>query len=714
MAEEKKSSKWARVSVSSVVVSAFLLCVLGVGVYQQREIFTLKSRLQNVENMQAHHLTKRSEDTERSLTERLHHEMTSSLRAKRQTQPLDPDIVNLVTSLVQSETQALARYYCKDATKICEKGAAGPKGDQGNSSVPGPPGPKGDPGSSGVPGSQGTPGNPGPSGPKGDLGQRGLKGDSGLPGLPGLKGDLGERGEKGERGEAGRSGPPGPKGDSGSGSFVVPPHRESSLCCARLAAPAKTDADVVNIAANVRSDVLLPCSSSGYPVPKVTWSPPMPTSSRYVMSQDGMMIHDVNVTDEATYTCEVSNVLGKSVYTIHLGVQEPIVVFLNPPNATVNSHDNLTITCTFSGYPKPSVAWYHFKPDGTNVTLTSSIVTNQSAGGQGTSVLTIKDLGALDAGGYECRATNTREVVGSQAQVVVNSEPLIARGPQSQTSVSGQDIHLFCDVISNPPPVITWTYPQGGQPFNAKILPDGSLWLSKADSYNSGTYTCKATNKFGTMTATASLIVQVPVTVTVSPNVTSLHNTPYAAMTCVGHGEPKPALSWSKLVSGLPQGDQRYIVLPGTGTADLVISGITPPTEEQDSGVFVCIGDNGSSTGQGYAIVYKDLGALTCGSTFEQCTTAGSVCGGTCPANCGSGGGLVKGYLHYTLDSSICLAGIHSGRTDTQGGQIVWGVQNGDQHNITAVTSHGVSSLADGKQVIVAGLLDLSSSKPIL
>ena len=87
------------------------------------------------------------------------------------------------------------------------------------------------------------------------------------------------------------------------------------------APPSKASADVVSITANTGSDVLLPCSATGYPPPKVTWSPPVSGSSRHVTSVDGMTIKDVEVGDEATYTCEMTNVFGKSVHTVRLTVQ---------------------------------------------------------------------------------------------------------------------------------------------------------------------------------------------------------------------------------------------------------------------------------------------------------------------------------------------------------------------------------------------------------
>jgi len=64
-------------------------------------------------------------------------------------------------------------------------GAAGPKGDKGDTGPQGLTGPKGDTGQTGTQGIQGPRGTDGAVGPKGDTGIQGLKGDTGSKGDPG-------------------------------------------------------------------------------------------------------------------------------------------------------------------------------------------------------------------------------------------------------------------------------------------------------------------------------------------------------------------------------------------------------------------------------------------------------------------------------------------------------------------------------------------------
>ena len=54
------------------------------------------------------------------------------------------------------------------------------------------------------------------------------------------------------------------------------------------------------------------------------------------------------------------------------------------------------------------------------------------------------------------------------------------------------------------------------------------------------------------------------------------------------------------LFCSLPSGDPRYIIIPNTG--DFVISGISPTTEETDSGLYACTASSGASTATDYAV----------------------------------------------------------------------------------------------------------------
>lgn len=731
-------------ALSAVVATAVLLGLMGASVYQHREIAELNSRLAWLEGtpQEQGHRHKRSRVTDEDVRLTVE-ELMSRSRDSRQA-PLDGQMLSLVTNLVISQTQVLMNYYCVNASKICQRGDLGPegpagqkgepgvKGDAGPSSVgpqgpegaqglQGPAGQKGDVGQTGPKGEAGSLGPVGASGPKGEAGDAGspeLAGAQGQKGEPGVKGDTGPYGPRGVAGPMGPSGPPGPKGDMGYSALLTPPLAESAQCCVRLEAPLPSTTTTAQLLATTGSDVLIACNTTGYPPPTVTWSPPLSASPRFVVTSHGLQISDVRPADENTYTCHVSNLFGSNQQTTELRVTVPVQVSLSASSSAVNQHENLVLTCTFSGRPNPTVTWTHTKPDGSVETVTPSahdlLSTVQVSDGSGTSTLTIFDAGALDSGNYTCTAGNTYQSVSGHAQVVVNSVPYLTRAPQDQTVTVGGAVRLFCTVVGTPTPTVSWFYPMGGQPFNTFVLPDNSLLMTSADKYNEGTYTCQVANERGAFNVSATVTVLVPVTAVATPNVTSVTASGYVALSCAGDGSPDPNTTWSRLITQIPSKPGHFILLHEVG--DLVIAGVSAATAASDSGVYACTASNGISNATDYSVVYKDVGTLGCAGIFNDCSQLkGAVCGGTCPGNCdSSGAAAVKGWLHYTMDSSVCLAGLHTGVIDSQGGLVLWQVQDGAGVNITAGSSHGVTSLTDGQQTLVAGILDPKLPNPVL
>ncbi|KAK7497862.1 hypothetical protein BaRGS_00010996 [Batillaria attramentaria] len=697
MAENKKNcSNWIKVSAVSTIGLA-VVCSVVFLVHTQGRISELTARLESLEAEQRT-IRKRSAESEHS--------------AKRR--QVDPTLELLIRGQVETQIARVLIDSCHgDVSNLCRGGTPGAKGEPGTTGATGVTGATGPMGPMGPTGAKGDMGPAGPTGPAGLAGADGAPGPAGAPGAPGPAGAKGDTGPKGEIGPIGPMGPAGPAGPTGPMGLMGPagPKGEPGLMSppgakgepgtagpkgdpgvqgsqGPQAPPEQNSAGTVDIVASLGDDVLLPCSATGYPAPKVTWSPPLPISQRLLPATDGLRITNVQMADEHAYTCEVSNALGKSTTTYRLIVKQPVIVSVTPQNSAVDEHAQVTMTCTFSGFPNPTVA-----PDGRNETVTSGVqtVNPTTDGGLGTTTLTLPDVTAPDSGSYWCSASNVHETIAAPASVA------------SQTVQHGDSVRIYCDVVAYPPPNVTWIFPQGGQPFNAHILPDNSVLLTKVDTYNDGTYRCVATNQYGSQEAAMNLTVSVPTRANVGQTLTSLQGTPYVALTCTGSGDPAPTLQWSKLQTGLPN-DPRYLSLP---TGDLVISGITPATQEQDSGVYACTATNGGSTSTDYAIVYKDQGALSCTSTFQDCaTTIGAACGGTCPSDCQVAGGRLVGYQEYSMDSAVCLAAIHTGTIPSQGGQVVWQVRDGTGHNLSGGNIHGVTSTAGGPFSTVAGILD--------
>ena len=60
-----------------------------------------------------------------------------------------------------------------------------------------------------------------------------------------------------------------------------------------------------------------------------------------------------------------------------------------------------------------------------------------------------------------------------------------------------QSLVLPCPSEGYPPPIIHWTTPSGLNPENYRVDTSGDLTVFSADAQTIGTYTCVATNDFG-------------------------------------------------------------------------------------------------------------------------------------------------------------------------------------------------------------------------
>ncbi|XP_067654186.1 peroxidasin homolog [Haliotis asinina] len=681
-------------AVAFLGVSA--LVVLGVfAFYQNRQLSLLEARITSVERRTEHEKSRlrRNLDDLDADVERLVKRHIDQHLDTRQV-PGQDAIELLVKQLVASETQVL-QSYCENATIVCQPGAKGEKGDPGDKGAAGQLGLQG---LQGLKGDSGTPGYNGPPGPKGEVGSPGAAGAKGEPGTVGKTGLAGPKGDKGDRGDTGLqgpSGPPGPKGDSGgygSGSAPLPQD-----CCLRLSAPKEIGSHAVPVHATVGDNVLLGCKESGYPPPTIQWIPSLSRlgTTRYTQSKDGLTLMGAQLSDNGKmFTCKVSNMFGSSETLYMLDISEPVTVSVTPTtlNFTEGSPGDITLTCSFSGYPLPTVQWIHEKKNGQTVVIKANIDNST----QGVSILTVSSPTTSDRGKYICRTTTSKGMAKeASSSLAVFGAPGIQNVPKDKTITAGSTVTLYCDVDSDPPATVTWIYPHNDSHprFNVALNPDNSITINSADNENEGVYTCVARNDFGVDQSQARLQIVRNVTVTLTPKAASLTTTPVVALDCMSTGDPAPSTTWSKLDASIDKTDPRYITVGG----NLVITGVSPATQDKDAGVYICTGTNNISTTSEKAIVYKDVPAVDCTSTFQICTgPVGVACGAKCPPGCASKPGTLFGFIDYTANSQLCLAAIQSGAVTDAGGLVTWSMRDGSYLSFQGVTQNGITSTATG------------------
>uniref|UniRef100_A0A1I8GNE9 Ig-like domain-containing protein n=1 Tax=Macrostomum lignano TaxID=282301 RepID=A0A1I8GNE9_9PLAT len=274
----------------------------------------------------------------------------------------------------------------------------------------------------------------------------------------------------------------------------------------------------------------------GDPSPQVAWlkegapiesSPDVSITSAPAWSE--LFIPSVAQSDAGMYTATAQNPLGVANTKARLTVLSPEsggptpVREEAPEFATlirdlaVSAGEPVTLSCTVTGQPRPSIHWRHEgRPVPENSPTCRTLVEESQA------MLIIFEAQPSDAGRYECVAANPSGQAACSAQLTVHpaltesaTAPVFARPLQSQTATENQRVVLTCQVESQPPPEVSW-YFQTNQIRPSKYFeileqPEVgaySLVVTRAHPDDSGTYTAVARTELGESRSSAVLQVQ--------------------------------------------------------------------------------------------------------------------------------------------------------------------------------------------------------------
>ena len=153
---------------------------------------------------------------------------------------------------------------------------------------------------------------------------------------------------------------------------------------------------------------------------------------------------------------------------------------------------NITIACTATGQPQPSITWSKsvgFLPKGRNQGLNGA--------------LTIYNVTKKDRGIYICRAENILGSVSDTVLLMVFS-PLRFKvlPPRVVTPLIGYTIRFPCVAESDLRPSITWKKDgMSSLPETSNVHRNGTLVLANIKKSHQGSYTCRATNALTTIEA---------------------------------------------------------------------------------------------------------------------------------------------------------------------------------------------------------------------
>ncbi|KAF4792077.1 Contactin-4 [Turdus rufiventris] len=262
--------------------------------------------------------------------------------------------------------------------------------------------------------------------------------------------------------------------------------------------------------------VKLECFALGNPVPTISWrradGKQIPRKARRHRSSGLLEIPNFQQEDAGLYECVAENVRGRNVARGQLTFYAQPSWTQRISDVRVAIEERVSWECRASGRPKPSYRWLK---DGEPLLPQGRVQLEQGS-------LSIANVSLSDAGMYQCVAENRHGVIFASAELSV-----IAIGPDfSKTLVKkltlvkvGGEVIIECKPKASPRPTYSWKKGKDILRENERItvLDDGSLRIVNVTKSDAGSYTCVATNHFGTASSTGSLLVKDPTRVMVSP-----------------------------------------------------------------------------------------------------------------------------------------------------------------------------------------------------
>ncbi|GLD49762.1 hemicentin-1, partial [Lates japonicus] len=270
----------------------------------------------------------------------------------------------------------------------------------------------------------------------------------------------------------------------------------------RVYVPPNIKGEEVNATVMLGRPVELHCQSDAIPPPTLTWRKdgrPLFRKPGLTVSADGSLlkVNSAQVQDSGRYTCEATNVAGKTEknYNLNVWVSPSIRGSEEVSPLTVVEGSLITLVCESSGIPPPSLTW---KKDGSE--LKSDQRLRVLSGGR---QLQISSAERTDAASYTCTASSAAGTTSKEYSLQVYVRPSIRRSEGDNDDVTvtkGGDVTLQCAAEGVPRPAITWL--KDGRPITgqhgAKVLNEGRLLQIKdAKVSDTGRYTCIAVNVAG-------------------------------------------------------------------------------------------------------------------------------------------------------------------------------------------------------------------------
>ncbi|XP_047561044.1 hemicentin-1 isoform X2 [Lutra lutra] len=360
----------------------------------------------------------------------------------------------------------------------------------------------------------------------------------------------------------------------------------------RVYVPPNIMGEEQNISVLISQAVELLCQSDAIPPPTLTWlkdGRPLLKKPGLSISENGsvLKIEEAQVQDTGRYTCEATNVAGKTEKNYNVNIWVPPNIYGSDEHAqlTVIEGNLISLLCESSGIPPPNLVW---KKKGLPVLTDSAGRVRTLSGGR---QLQISVVEKSDAGLYTCVASNVAGTAKKDYDLQVYIRPTISNSGSHPTEIivtRGKSISLECEVQGIPQPKVTWM--KDGRPLTKgrgmEILDEGRiLQLKNIHVSDTGRYVCVAVNVAGMTDRKYDLSVHTPPSIIGNhgiPENTSVVEKNSVSLTCEASGIPLPSITWLK--DGWPVSLSSSVrILSGGRTLRLM------QTRVEDAGQYTCV-----------------------------------------------------------------------------------------------------------------------------
>nr|XP_033815008.1 immunoglobulin superfamily member 10 isoform X2 [Geotrypetes seraphini]XP_033815009.1 immunoglobulin superfamily member 10 isoform X2 [Geotrypetes seraphini]XP_033815010.1 immunoglobulin superfamily member 10 isoform X2 [Geotrypetes seraphini] len=369
---------------------------------------------------------------------------------------------------------------------------------------------------------------------------------------------------------------------------------------------------------NYGDKLLLECSASGEPKPRIMWRLPSKAvvdqwhrmgSRIHVYSNGSLLIESITEKDAGDYLCVARNHLGDDLILMKVSVSMRAAKIDQKQyfKKQVPYGKDFQVDCKASGSPSPEISWS--LPDGTMI---NNVLQADDSGRRfrryvlfENGTLYLNKVGKNEEGDYTCYAQNTLGKDEMKVHLtVVATAPRIKENYRTLSKVKAGNTALFdCEAVGEPKPKIFWLLPSSDtiSASNDRYLfhVNGSLSITKVKLLDTGEYMCVARNSAGDDTKLYKLevISKPPLINGLYRNKTIIKETAVKhakkLIDCRAEGTPPPEIMWI-----MP--DNIFLTAPYYGSRIVVHKNGTLEIRNvraSDTAEFICVArsDGGES-----------------------------------------------------------------------------------------------------------------------